>query len=139
MRHNETGELLPLFVKVDDLSVLPLCTMSMAPPAHCVPANLSMATEFQPELHCRIAELRRSPATSYGGPAVSDLITAMDVAESDLKIGLGLTVQTPGDKTLRLVSQRSPNSPISSSPLAPRNFPLSSGMAPRSRTQSAEL
>jgi len=119
MRHNETGELLPLFVKVDDLSVLPLCTMSKTPPAHCVPANLTMANEFQPELHCRIAELGRSPATSLGGPAASDL--RIDVTDADLKVGLGLTVKTLGDSTVPvLVHQRSPSTPLNSSPLAPR-------------------
>jgi len=142
MRHNETKELLPLFMKVDDMSVLPLCTMSSAPPAHCVPANLTMAMEFQPELHCRIAELRQSPAESHAGPAVSDLMTAMDVTDSDLKVGLGLTVQTPSDLVTQsvLVYQRSSSTPLSSSPLAPRmSFPLSSGKAPRRRAKSAEL
>jgi len=139
MRHTESWALVPFFVLVDDLSVLPLCTLSLAPPAHCVPANLTMAMEFQPELHCRIAELPREPATSHDEPAASD-----PIPDSDLKVGLGLTVRTPGDlldlTPAVLVYQWSPTTPLSSSPLASsRRFPPHSERVPRKRILSAEL
>jgi len=138
MRHNETGELLPLFMPVEDMSVLPLCTISAAPPAHCVPANLTMAMEFQPELHCRIADaLRLLPATSHGGPA-AEMFALDDHADLDLKVGSGLTVQTPGDLTFlshpKLVHKRSPTTPVSSSPLAPRRAFLLPGSAMESES-----
>jgi len=85
MRHKETGELLPLFVQVEDLSVLPLGTISSAPPAHCVPADLVMTMEFQPELHCRIAELDRALEV------VERLMPAQSLTDPDLKLGLGFT------------------------------------------------
>jgi len=118
MRHQVTGELLPLFVQIEDMSVLPLESLSVAPPAHCVPANLKLATEFQPELHCRIAELLRQTSTSQGA-------TELPGVDLDLKIGLGLT-PLGEDAHLpppQLVHQVSRNSPLSSSPLVPRRDP----------------
>jgi len=146
---NETGELLPFFVQIDDMSVLPLHTLSSAPPAHCVPANLTMAMEFQPELHCRIAELRLPPATPHGGLATSELMSTMSFADSD--VGWGLTARTRNKSTLDppvLVHQRSPTTPVRTSPLVPRRAagyrevypsPPPSGWSPRKRLPSAEL
>jgi len=114
----------PLVVHIEDMSVLPLSTLSRAPPAHCVPAHYELAPEFQAELHCHIAALQTpmSPGTPVP-PAIVPVV--MDVVDPDLKVGLGLTPKATGLGLItppQLVRQRSRISPTSSSPLVPKRI-----------------
>lgn len=136
LRHKLTGELQPLLMQIEDRSVLPLGTLSVTPPPHCVPAQFELAREFEPELHCRIAELQRQTPTPpgrhvsfriaelqrqtptppgrqvsaviVGRPVSPAIVPAKTVVDPDLNIGLGLglTATTPGLPPIKLVRQK---------------------------------
>jgi len=113
---DQSEELLPFFVHIDDRSVLPLQTLSSGPPAHLVPADLTPAMDFQPELHCHIGSPESSPVRSHDRQATY----APAARLRDPDVGVGLTALTLTVDYPDLVHQPSPTSSSISSPLVPR-------------------
>ena len=117
---DQSGGVLPFFVHIDDMSVLPVQTLSLGPPAHLVPADLTPAIEFEPELHCCIVNVGLSAVQSHDRQAM--YTSAPSLPDPGVGLGLTATLSKSDDNYLELVHQLSPISPIISSPLVPRKF-----------------